>query len=147
MKIRNLILVLSSTLLFGACADKLTVLEDENGEYSDSLTILKECNKENEPIMVSNYHLLEDKDYEGNESVLELSVCKLDNSLVSLKLIETKKKNGKFNKEEDTLNRMLPKCNEKNTNFLLNRKVIVCDAEKDDRGLNYTQIRLFPRVQ
>lgn len=42
---------------------------------------------------------------------------------------------------------MLPKCNEKNTNFLLNRKVIVCDAGKDDRGLNYTQIRLFPLVQ
>lgn len=70
MKIRNLILVLSSTLLFGACADKLTVLENENGIYTDSLTFLKECNEVNEPLIVVNYPLLDNKDYEGNESAL-----------------------------------------------------------------------------
>lgn len=142
MKKTNLIFTIATIgVFFGACSNKQIESEKNvnNEFYNETQVALRVCSEKELPIkMDTNFKFLGAQYDDNDRYISEFRVCSINDTSVSVKLVEEFKIDGKsFTKaSEDSV--QLLECGKEKPTYSMNKKFMVC-KRKD--GL--TQVRVY----
>lgn len=126
-------------ILLNGCTNKQISSEKSinNEIYNETRVVLKDCSEKEDLIKIDSNLTFMGKEYK-DRYISELRICRVNNTLVSIKLAEEVKIDGNMfaNTSEETL--VLHKCGEEKSMYSLNKKFSICK-----RTDGFTQVRFY----
>ena len=131
-------------ILLNGCANKQITSEKNinNKNNNETRGVLKACSEKENFIEVDKNLTFMGKEYKDNERYIsEIRICRVNDSLVSIKLAEEVKIDGNMfkNTSEETV--LLFKCGQEKSMFSLNKKFSICK-----RTDGFTQVRFYSNL-
>lgn len=143
MKKTNLIFILAATIgiFFSACGNKEIETNNvvNNEFYNEVRVLLSACGKKVLPIkMDTNLKFLGSQYNDKDRYISEFKICKVNDSLVSIKLTEDFKIDDNLftNTSEETA--LLQECGKEKPMFSMSKKFTVCK-----RTDGFTQVKVY----
>lgn len=143
-KINLLFSIIISGILFSACSNKKVSFEKtNNSELSNEIIIgLEYCTDKVSKIKMNANLRFMGEQYSDDGYGSELRICKINDTSISMEIIEKKYINGReFNYKEENNKVLLQKCGKETPIFLKSNKFTVCKRED-----GFTQVRIYTKL-
>ena len=145
MKKMNLLFIIAILgILFSACSNKKVSSEKiNNSELSNEIIIgLEYCTDKVTKIKMDTNLRFMGEQYSDDGYGSELRICKINDTSISMEIIEKKYINGReFNYKEENNKVLLQKCGKETPIFLKSNKFTVCKRED-----GFTQVRIYTKL-
>lgn len=132
-------------ILFSACTNKKVIskkIVNTNKLYNERIIGLEDCAYKFTQIRMDTNLRFMGEQYNNDKYSSELRMCKIEDTLISIKISEKKDINGREFKSESTDNRvLLQECGKETPMFINNSKLTVC-KRKD----GFTQVRVYTNL-
>ncbi|MGJ0493248.1 hypothetical protein [Aliarcobacter cryaerophilus] len=143
-KINLLFIIAILGILFSACSNKKVSSEKiNNSELSNEIIIgLEYCTDKVTKIKMDTNLRFMGEQYSDDGYGSELRICKINDTSISMEIIEKKYINGReFNYKEENNKVLLQKCGKETPIFLKSNKFTVCKRED-----GFTQVRIYTKL-
>ena len=143
-KINLLFIIAILGILFSACSNKKVSSEKINNSelYNEIIIGLEYCTDNVTKIKMDTDLRFMGEQYSDDGYGSELTICKTNDTSISMEIIEKKYINGReFNYKEENNKVLLQKCGKETPIFLKSNKFTVCKRED-----GFTQVRIYTKL-